>query len=193
MARPKEFDRDKALEKAIKIFADHGFEGASTEMLLNAMGLSRQSMYDTFGTKRDLFLQALRTYNKENADRIIQDLNRPVEPLMALECALQGFVERSRRYPNASCLSVQAICEFGLRDREIMSIGSIERSSLLGAFTRVIESGQANGSIRSNIEPSIAADFIVASLAGLRVSARSGLKDERLFDIANLIIEMLST
>ena len=59
MARPREFDREDVLEEAIKVFADHGFGGTSTDVLLKAMGISRQSMYDTFGGKRQLYLEAL--------------------------------------------------------------------------------------------------------------------------------------
>jgi TetR/AcrR family transcriptional repressor of nem operon len=56
MARQKEFDRDDALDEAVKVFASHGYEGASTDALLSHMGISRQSMYDTFGDKRQLYL-----------------------------------------------------------------------------------------------------------------------------------------
>ena len=62
MARPREFDRDHVLGKAIGVFASHGYEGASTEVLLARMGISRQSMYDTFGDKRRLYLEALERY-----------------------------------------------------------------------------------------------------------------------------------
>jgi len=71
VARPREFDRDEALAKAIKVFASHGFEGASTETLLNGMGISRQSMYDTFGDKRRLYLEALQRYSSESTAEII--------------------------------------------------------------------------------------------------------------------------
>ena len=56
MARPKEFDRDSALQKAVDVFCDRGYDGTSTEELLRAMDISRQSLYDTFGDKRQLYL-----------------------------------------------------------------------------------------------------------------------------------------
>ena len=55
MARPREFDADAALDGAIGVFREHGFEGASAEMLVNAMGIGRQSLYDTFGDKWQLY------------------------------------------------------------------------------------------------------------------------------------------
>ncbi|OWJ59872.1 TetR/AcrR family transcriptional regulator, partial [Inquilinus limosus] len=48
MARPKEFDSEKALDAAIEVFREHGFDGTSTDMLVRAMGIGRQSLYDTF-------------------------------------------------------------------------------------------------------------------------------------------------
>ena len=62
MARPREFDADTALDGAIGVFREHGFEGASAEMLVNAMGIGRQSLYDTFGDKWRLYRTAVRRY-----------------------------------------------------------------------------------------------------------------------------------
>jgi TetR/AcrR family transcriptional regulator, transcriptional repressor for nem operon len=62
MARPREFDADTALDGAIGVFREHGFEGASAEMLVNAMGVGRQSLYDTFGDKWQLYRSAVRRY-----------------------------------------------------------------------------------------------------------------------------------
>ena len=56
MPRPKEFDRDEALQAAIGVFCEKGYAAASTDELMRAMKISRQSMYDTFGDKRQLYL-----------------------------------------------------------------------------------------------------------------------------------------
>ena len=62
MARTKEFERDTVLDDAIALFCDHGYEGTSTEQLLGKMRINRQSLYDTFGDKRQLYLEALQRY-----------------------------------------------------------------------------------------------------------------------------------
>ena len=74
MARHKEFDRDTALHAAIGMFSEHGYEGTSTDRLLTAMKISRQSMYDTFGDKRSLYLEALKRYNTDSVSRIVDDM-----------------------------------------------------------------------------------------------------------------------
>ena len=68
MARHKEFDRDTALHAAIGVFSEHGYEGTSTGELLTAMKISRQSMYDSFGDKRHLYLEAFRRYVADSID-----------------------------------------------------------------------------------------------------------------------------
>ncbi|WP_155737462.1 TetR/AcrR family transcriptional regulator, partial [Agrobacterium tumefaciens] len=62
MARPREFDRDAALEKALRVFWSKGFAATSTDDLREAMGIGRQSLYGAFGDKRKLYLEALDAY-----------------------------------------------------------------------------------------------------------------------------------
>jgi AcrR family transcriptional regulator len=62
MARQKEFDQEKALRKAVRLFSQQGFAATSTDELMRVMNVGRQSMYDTFGDKRALFLRALEMY-----------------------------------------------------------------------------------------------------------------------------------
>jgi TetR/AcrR family transcriptional regulator, transcriptional repressor for nem operon len=66
MARSKEFDQEKALRKAVRLFSQQGFAATSTDELMRVMAVGRQSMYDTFGDKRELFLRALETYVTES-------------------------------------------------------------------------------------------------------------------------------
>ncbi len=192
MARPKQFDRDKALAIAIEVFADHGYEGASTEALLKAMGLNRQSLYDTYGSKRQLYLEALQRYNRENVEQIAHDIAAGPTPLAGLERALAGFVERAVQRPDPSCLGVSAICEFGLRDPDVLAAGAASHALLQDAVTGAIEQAKAERQVRADSETAAAADFFLATLAGLKVSARGGISPERLRKMAHLAIRALA-
>src|ERR1700712_4389431 len=119
MARPKEFEREAVLKKAIKLFADHGYEGTSTEALLRGMGISRQSLYDTFGDKRRLYLAALQYYNAESVADILGNLNTAASPLQGIEAALLAFATETRHGAPLGCLGVSAVCEFGRSDPEV--------------------------------------------------------------------------
>ncbi len=192
MARPKEFDRDEALASAITVFAERGYEGASTETLLQAMGLNRQSLYDTYGSKRQLYLEALRRYNQQNAAAIVHDLAAGATPLAGLERALVSFVERAVARPNPSCLGVGAICEFGLRDGDVLAAGEDSHALLWQALTTAIGQAKAAGQLRAKLETDAAADFLLATLAGLKVSARGGVPRERLRRMARLALRALT-
>lgn len=192
MARSKAFDENEALHHAVKVFADHGYGGTSTEMLLQAMGVSRQSMYDTFGTKRDLFLRSLRTYNAENATWIIDDLQGSLDAIATIKHVLHAFVDRSFNYPGASCLTTQTICEFGVRDEEIHHASGAEHPKLLAMFKDLIACGQSEGTIRDDLDPSTTANFLITTLAGLRISARAGMNRNQLSEMVELSARLLS-
>src|SRR5215207_459684 len=119
MARHKEFDRDAALRAAIAVFADRGFEGTSTEDLLRSMGISRQSLYDTFGDKRNLYLEALHHYNSASVSDLIRTLNTASSPLKGLEAALLQLAAKPAADAALGCIGVGAVCEFGRSDQEI--------------------------------------------------------------------------
>ncbi|MBY0085990.1 TetR/AcrR family transcriptional regulator [Brevibacillus sp. M2.1A] len=77
MARSKEFDTTLVLHKAMEVFGHYGYEGASLQNLLDGLGIARQSLYDTYGTKRDLFLLAVKHYASEKTTAVISHLERP--------------------------------------------------------------------------------------------------------------------
>ncbi|OPH57172.1 TetR family transcriptional regulator [Paenibacillus ferrarius] len=77
MARSKEFDTTLVLHKAMEVFGHYGYEGTSLPNLLEGLGIARQSLYDTYGTKRDLFHAALKHYVNEKTTAVISYLERP--------------------------------------------------------------------------------------------------------------------
>jgi TetR/AcrR family transcriptional repressor of nem operon len=85
MARPKEFDQEKVLRKAIHLFSQQGFAATSTDELMRVMDVGRQSMYDTFGDKRALFLTALEMYVTESVHSITVELERSGPALSAVQ------------------------------------------------------------------------------------------------------------
>jgi TetR/AcrR family transcriptional regulator, transcriptional repressor for nem operon len=81
MVRPKEFDRDVAVERAMSVFWSKGYAATSTDDLLQAMQIGRQSMYDTFGDKRRLYVEALERYQLESVAGHIKRLRSAASPL----------------------------------------------------------------------------------------------------------------
>src|SRR6202044_1042572 len=160
MARPREFDREEVLEEAIKVFADHGFGGTSTDVLIKAMGISRKSMYDTFGDKRRLYLEALQRYTAGSVAEILRSLNAGGSPLKGLEAALVAFASRPTTEAALGCMGVRSTCEFGRSDPEVVVANSVSAQTLQAALERVIVDGKASGEVGSDVNVRTAAQFI---------------------------------
>jgi TetR/AcrR family transcriptional regulator, transcriptional repressor for nem operon len=191
MARPREFDREEVLAEAIKVFSDHGFGGTSTDALLKAMRISRQSMYDTFGDKRRLYLEALQRYSAGSVSEIIRSLNTGPSPLKGLEAALVVFASRPRAETALGCMGVGSTCEFGRSDPEVAVANDVSARTLQAALERVIAEGKASGEVGSNVDVRTAAQFIGVTLSGMKVAARGGVSASTLRDIARMAIRSL--
>jgi len=191
MARPKEFDREDVLKDAIKVFADHGFGGTSTDVLLKAMGISRQSMYDTFGDKRQLYLEALQRYSTGSVSEIIRSLNTSPSPLKGLEAALVGFASRPAAEAALGCMGVSSTCEFGRSDSEIAVANDASARTLQAALERVIADGKASGEVGSDVDVRTAAQFIGVTFSGMKVASRGGASAGVLRNIARMSIRSL--
>ncbi len=192
MGRPKEFDRDEALLSAIGLFARHGFEGTSTEALLSAMGVSRQSLYDTFGSKRQLYLEALRRYARDSAAEFVKNLEGGVTPFDGVRRALLSVIDRRDGSTDGACLGVGSICEFGRRDSTVTAAAEEAAPLFFEPLIEAVTRAQAVGEMRADIDVQLAAEFLLTTLNGLKVNARAGMPIKRLKEIGNLALQALT-
>lgn len=187
MARPKEFDQDKALTAATDVFREHGFEGTSAGMLVNAMGIGRQSLYDTFGDKWQLYQSALRRYATEETSQHIAMLKS--EP-RALD-GIKAMVDRVVAHARDACLGVGSVCEFGRSRPELVDIRNAADRAMRSTIVEKIGQAQAEGDVASDLDPDIVASFIVANFSGLRIAARAGAGDAELRALGDLALRAL--
>ncbi len=175
MARPKEFDKEKALHSAISTFSQKGFAATSTDDLMEAMDIGRQSMYDTFGDKRALFLKALETYSRESSASIIAELQKAGSPLANVRNALLLFAKRKDLSSTEGCMGINTICEFGLQDSEILQQMRGAAMELQRTLLMVLKRAQTAGELSAETEIDALADFFEVTLAGIRVAAKAGM------------------
>src|SRR5258708_36643394 len=192
MARPKEFDRDQALQKAIRVFCDKGYAAASTDELMRAMKISRQSMYDTFGDKRHLYLEAFRRYVSDSIDEQIACLEKSSSPIAGIEKMLLAFAARAEREGIVGCMGVNATCEFGRSDPEVTSLGDKEGIRLLAALEQALCQAKSKKEISKTLKESAAAQFIRATLSGMKVAAKAGADSSALKSIAHFAMRSLT-
>jgi AcrR family transcriptional regulator len=191
MARQKEFERETVLKQAIGVFSDHGFEGTSTDVLLKAMGISRQSMYDTFGDKWKLYLEALQRYVTESVSSQVAALNGKASPIKGVEALLETMIQTALANPAPACLGISAICEFGHSEREVTLVTEISGRALLSALETRLSEAVGTGEAPQDLVPTDAAQFILAMLTGIKVAARAGASSEILHGIARTAVRSL--
>jgi TetR/AcrR family transcriptional repressor of nem operon len=186
MARPKAFDTDEALLRAVGLFCRQGYAATSTDELMEAMGVSRQSMYDTFGDKRALFLQALESYVTHSVQSLRVELEKPGPPLSALKNALVAFAERKDMASAEGCMGLNAASEFGQRDPDVTRILRTAARSQRDVVLRLLTSARKRGELDPEVDIDSAADFFESALAGIRMAAKAGKTRKALRNIALL-------
>ena len=191
MARYKEFNRDKALDSALATFRKNGFGATTTDDLRLAMGIGRQSFYDTFKGKRKTYLEALRKYNSDRVYGYFEIFRQSGSPLKALEGMLTSISVESPKDRALSCLGVSSICEFGSSDAEISSINGAAASSIKSVLEKLILEAKNKKEIRSSLDPKKTAFYLLSVFSGMRVSARAGASPEELNAIAAIAIDGL--
>jgi TetR/AcrR family transcriptional regulator, transcriptional repressor for nem operon len=184
MARPKEFDEDKALRRAVLLFSQQGFAATSTDELMRVMDIGRQSMYDTFGDKRGLFLKALEVHVTESVQSIIAQLQKPGPALAAIRNTLIAFAERSDLSSTEGCMGLNAVSEFGQRDADVTRIVKVASQAQRQALIRVLVRAKKQGELGSDEDLEGMADFFDCTLAGIRMAAKGGKSRKALRNIA---------
>jgi len=179
MGRAAEFDRDKVIDEAIRIFARHGFAAASTADLVDGMGIGRQSLYGAFGDKHGLFLEALRRYSAASLDRMRDALSgksaiRALESAVLIDLGSADDIE-------SGCLGVGSIAEFGRSDPDINALNDQAGRAVLSAFAERVRLGVAAGELDDSLDPDAVGGMLLTLRSGLKIAARSGaaLKDLR--------------
>lgn len=172
--RPRSFDTNVAVERAMGVFWSRGYGATALPDLLRATRLSRGSLYAAFGDKHALFLRALDRYIAEALTRIDLELDQRRDPIDGLRQYLGGYVDRtSGANGRRGCLLVATAMELGGRDaevdRRIRNFFSAMEAKLAAAFSRA----KAAKQLAHGVEPAIAARVLVCFVEGLRVVGKT--------------------
>jgi TetR/AcrR family transcriptional regulator, transcriptional repressor for nem operon len=193
MARPREFERELALERATDVFWAKGYTATSTEDLLAAMGIGRQSLYNTFGDKRALYLEALERYQRATLSGHLQRLKAPVLPLAGIEALLLGLIAEDDRQRAMGCMGVSAAAEFGAGDPVLAELRARVAPVLFSCLAERLREGQVRGEIDPAMNVEEAAGFVQMTMTGLQLAARSGASADALRSLAHFAVDRLKT
>jgi TetR/AcrR family transcriptional regulator, transcriptional repressor for nem operon len=175
MARPKSFDRDAVLDQAVELFWERGYEGTSLADLESRLGLGRQSLYNTFGDKHTLFLQALDRYQRKAGAAAVAPLTEPGAGLEAIRNFFRSMVESltcadSRR----GCLLANTIAERSAEDPPAMLRCTHARDDLERGFRRALSHAKDQGELHRSLDVESTATLLTTQNYGLSVMAKSG-------------------
>lgn len=176
MSRPKEFDRDAALDRAVELFWSRGFEGTSIRDIVEATGVQKQSLYDTFGDKHALYLAALNHYIVQ-ADSVIAKLDDPGPSTVTILRGVLHALATATCSGARGCLLVQAAGELGPHDPEVGELAHANVVALEKAFVGLVRRGQSRGEIRGDLSPRGAARMLITVMWGARSLARGGVDE----------------
>ena len=147
MGRPREFDTDAALEKAMRLFWAKGYEGTSVGDLTETLGISRPSLYAAFGDKQSLFRAALERYAAGPAGYVAVALGKPTAREVA-EHLLRGAadLQASTRNPGG-CLTVNGGIACGDEAEPVRQALNEHRTAGVALLRRRFEQAKANSTI----------------------------------------------
>jgi TetR/AcrR family transcriptional repressor of nem operon len=172
--RPREFDPDDTVERAMGVFWSCGYHGTSLPDLLEATRLSRGSLYAAFGDKHGLFLRALDRYIDDALTRLDTELDPRKNALTGLRACLAGYVDRTSGVKGRrGCLVVATATELAAHDtaveQRIQRFFKTMETRLTAALTRA----QAEGALADGVEPTSAARLLLCLVEGMRVVGKT--------------------
>jgi TetR/AcrR family transcriptional repressor of nem operon len=173
MPRPKAFDPNAALDRAVDLFWQRGFEAVSVQDLVDHLGISRSSLYQTFGDKQALYLAALDRYRQqgEGEARLLREAE--ATPLDAIRRFFQSIVEGAGTDESCrGCLLANAAVERGPSDAETARRATAALEGMQSSFERVLASAQAKGELSPDRDVKALGRYLANAVYGLRATAR---------------------
>jgi AcrR family transcriptional regulator len=187
VGRPRAFNREQALDAAMRVFWKYGYEGASLTELTAAMGINRPSLYAAFGDKARLFSEAVARYGVGPGRYVRRALGQPTARLVA-ETLLRGAVLNATDTANPGCLWVQGALATSPECDAIRSELSILRTRGIDQIKARLERARADLDLPVNTNIEALTLYIISVMHGIAVQAASGYSREQLLQVADLAL-----
>lgn len=194
VGRPRQFERDKALAAAMQVFWLKGYEAASVQVLLDAMGINRGSMYDSFGDKHDLFIKAIEHYGRTVMQKVYDTLEASGSPLAAISKLMHQWTRTATgtdRKLCRGCLVGNTVVELAPRDAQVARLARSMLATLEKSIQRTLQRAVEAGELARSANTRAQARFLTSTLQGLMVMAKAGAGPAELRDITTVSLAAL--
>jgi AcrR family transcriptional regulator len=184
--RPRAFDPDVALDRAMHVFWAKGYEGASLSNLTRAMRINRPSLYAAFGNKEQLFGKVLDRY----MDGPVAYFGKALASANARDVVEEIFLGTARMGDDpkipAGCLMVQGALACG--DAAVRKEVAVRRASVEGVLRRRLQRAKREGDLPKNADPSDLAAYVMTVVRGMAVQSAGGASSDQLRRVARIAL-----
>ncbi len=188
IARPKAFDREKAQLLALRLFWRKGYAATSIEDIVEALHLSRSSLYDTFGDKRTLFLNALRLYSKSVLSRVERTLQEAPSALAGIRTIFDEMTTGvGTESGTMGCFMVNSVAELVPYDPDVSEIAAAYTNN----FQRLLIESLSQGAPSTKQSPEQLAAYVFNVIQGMRILIKSGATREQIEAISAITLNSL--
>lgn len=188
LGRPREFDPDEALEKAMHLFWSRGYEGTSLSDLTEALGINRPSLYAVFGNKEELFRRVCARYSERTEH--LEKACALATAREAVETFLFGAADNMIHPEHSGCLLVTSCLAGSDESEAVRRVLSDARQATVERWKARFERARQEGDLPPDAHPMALAQYVMAISHGMTVHARSGATREELRNIAALAMRV---
>jgi AcrR family transcriptional regulator len=191
--RPREFDTEKALAAALRVFWSKGYEGASMADLTEAMGITKPSLYAAFGNKEELFAKTLDLYERDKLAYVSQAFKEPTARAVA-EHLLRGSLDMlTGQGCPGGCLAVTNSVACGTEAQSVREQVLARAAVVKKALTERFEQAQREGDLPPHVDPQGLTAHLMAVLQGMSVQAGAGATRQELERLVSTSLAMWPT
>ncbi len=189
--RPLQFDPETALAQATRLFWEKGFEGTSTAELMEKMNLSKSSLYQTFGSKQNLFNRCIEYYGQMTQDAMLEKFEKAASGKQFLIDFFHQTLLDTDDYPTG-CLLVNTACEIGDSNMTVSRLVSHKVKKTQQLMENAIRRAQQEGDISKDKDAKQLSDYLMTNLCGLRVIKQMQYSKAKMQNIIKQILNSLN-
>lgn len=190
--RPRAFDKEEALDRALDLFWTRGYEGASLSDLTAAMRISRPSLYAAFGDKRALFRAAMERYLQGPAAFVARALAEPSGRAAVERLLRDAADELTAPDRPPGCLAVHGALACSAEGADVRSELADQRRASEAAIRERLERAAAEGDLPAHQDPTALARYIATLFQGMAVQASGGASRAELHQVAEMCLAGLN-
>ena len=193
MPRPKEFDRSQVIKRAMDVFWQKGYEATSISDLTQATALKPGSLYNTFGSKHAIYLEALDYYMANVGGKVFAVFDEPLSGLVAIEQCFSNLIDAELADPlERGCFMQNSIIERAACDQDVHERACVGEAQGVAVFQRALARARSAGEVRQNLEIDETARYLVGVVYAVRTMARTSRNRSDLEAVVRVALSALT-